>query len=171
MDSSARILRWAGISANMLTLCSLIAGLLAVYWLFSNHILFVLFALLHVLFDGLDGVVARISGASHFGKYFDQGSDSLVTILVLFKVGWYLQDTYAYIIAGLFFLAVAIYFLSRTQAPIIFMRTVALLILIVVAYPSFPFQQEILTIGYLAAGIVAVFSLARQLQWGMMRIK
>src|SRR3989338_3460104 len=81
LDSLARTLLRAGISANMLTLCSLTAGVLAVYWLFLNHWLFVLLALLHLLFDGFDGIVARISGASHFGKYFDQGSDSLVTIL------------------------------------------------------------------------------------------
>src|SRR3989344_6707027 len=65
-DPLARSLRRAGISANMLTLCSLITGALAVSWLFLNHGLFVLFAVLHLLFDGLDGVVARISGASHF---------------------------------------------------------------------------------------------------------
>ena len=160
-----------GISANLLTFFSLVTGLLAVYWLFSHYALFVLLALLHLLFDSLDGVVARISGASSFGKYFDQGSDSFVTVLVLFKVGWYLQDFYAYVIAAWFFLAVIIYFLSRGKAPIIFMRTVAVLILIVVAYPGFPFQKEILTAGYLVAGIVAIFSLARQLQWGVERIR
>lgn len=110
----------------MLTFFSLLSGLLAVYWLFSNYSLFVLFAVLHLIFDALDGVVARISknDSSPFGKYFDQGSDSIVTILAVLKVGWYLQDLYAYIIAGLFFLTAVIYFLSRCQAPIIFMRTV-----------------------------------------------
>lgn len=172
-DSLARAFNQLGISANILTSLSLLSGILAWYWLFSNHWLFVLFALLHLLFDALDGVVARISGAASipFGKYFDQGSDSLVTILMLFKVGWHLQDVYAYIIAGLFFLAALVYFWSRGQAPIIFMRTAAVLILLIVAYPAFPFQREILTVGYLVAGVVAVFSLARQLQWGMMRIK
>lgn len=172
-DSLGRGLHTLGISANMLTFFSLLSGLLAVYWLFSNYSLFVLFAVLHLLFDALDGVVARVSGtaSSPFGKYFDQGSDSIVTILAVLKVGWYLQDLYAYLIAGLFFLAIIIYFLSRCQAPIIFMRTVAMLVLMIATYPLFPFQQELLTVGYLVAGSVTVYSLARQLQFGITRFQ
>ncbi len=171
-DSVGRVLHKLKISAHLLTFFSLLSGLLTVYFLFSHYFLFVLFALLHLLFDALDGVVARISknDSSLLGKYFDQGSDSLVTILAVLKVGWYLQDLYAYLIAGLFFLAVIIYFLSRCQAPIIFMRTATLLILMVTAYPSFPFQTEILTFGYLVAGSVTVYSLARQLQFLMVKI-
>ena len=60
-----------GISANAITSLSLILGLFAIYYLFDNTWLFVLFAAAHLIADGLDGVLARASKTTEFGRYFD----------------------------------------------------------------------------------------------------
>ncbi len=154
-----------GISAGMLTFCSLLSGLLAIGFLFEKYSIFLLGAFLHVLFDLLDGVVARESSPTVTGRYYDLGTDGVITILALAKSGWFLQDWYAYAVAGLFFLAYAIHFLSRLNAPIIYMRSASLGVLLVGTFPLFPFTTEFLTFGYLVGGGFTVFSLARQLQW------
>jgi len=165
LDKIAKAIAKIGISANHLTFLSLISGLLAIYFLFNRYYLFVLFATLHLIMDGLDGVVARVTKPTIFGKYFDLISDSLVTFLALVKAAWLLQDFYAYLAAGVFLLALLLHLRSRLQAPMVFMRTITLIVLLIATNPSFPFQNPLLTLGYLVAGGVSLFSLARQLQW------
>ncbi len=160
-----------GVTANMLTALSLLSGLLAVYFMFNNSLYFILFVLLHFLFDSFDGVLARITKSTSFGKYFDLAGDSLVTLLVLVKAGWFLQDYYVYLISGLFLLGLIIHFFSKLEAPMIFMRTPVLIGLVIATYPLFPFTVEFLTLAYLTAGVVAVYSLAKQLQWYVKRRK
>lgn len=144
-----------GITANRMTFLSLTFGLTAIYFLFTNNLYFVLFAMLHLLLDALDGVIARASKETKFGRYFDYLSDRSITLLALLKIGWFLGDYYAYVITGLFILAQAIYLISRMQAPILFTRTIVLITLI------FNFSA----LAYLIVGVAAVYSLARQLQW------
>lgn len=162
-----------GISANIMTFLSLILGLTAVYFLFSNYYLFAAFAILHLLADGIDGVIARVSRADYKyslrGKYFDSSADSLVTLLLLIKIGWHLQDYYAYIVAGLFLITVMIHYLSKFAAPVLFIRTVSLISLAIFTFPLIPYQKIPLTIIYLTAGTVSAYSLARQLQWFLKR--
>jgi len=154
-----------GFSANHLTFLSLISGLAAIYFLFTNYYLFALLSLLHLIFDGLDGVVARVTKPTVFGKYFDLISDSLITALALVKAAWFLQDFYAYLAAGVFLLALLLHLKSRLQAPMTFLRTASVIVLIIATNPLFPFQNPLLTLGYLTAGGVSLFSLAKQLQW------
>lgn len=156
-----------GLTANHLTFLSLLSGLAAVYFLFDNYYLFALFALLHLVFDSLDGVVARATQITYFGKYVDMMADSTVTFLVLLKAAWFLRELYAYLAAGLFLLALIIHLVSRLQAPMIFMRTVTLAVILIATHPQFPYQILTLTLGYLSAGGVSLYSLARQLQWRM----
>ncbi len=159
----------AGVTADQVTALSLISGLLAVYFLFTNYYLLVLFALLHLLFDGFDGVIARLTKTSIAGKYLDLVTDNLVTIGVLIKTAIFLQDFYAFIAAGLFSLALTIHIISKLKAPILFIRTVSLIVLTIALNPSFPFAAILLTAGYLAAGGVSSYSLTRQLQWHLNR--
>lgn len=154
-----------GVSANLLTFLSFLSGLLAIYFLFNNYLFFVIFAFLHLSFDAIDGVVARLSKTSVFGEYFDWISDQLVTFLALVKTGWFLSDVYAYLVAGLFALAFIIFLLSKQKAPMYFIRIASLVVLIIVTFPLFPHTKIFLIAGYLTAGIVSGYSLARQLQW------
>lgn len=163
LEKLVKPLPQAGIAANHLTLLSLASGIAAIYFLFNNYYLFVLFALLHLVCDAFDGVVARLTKPTLAGKYFDLLTDSLVTFLALVKTGWYLQEWPAYVAAGLFVLSLLIHLKSKLQAPMILMRTATLMVLLIATHPSFPYT--VLTPGYLLAGGISVFSLARQLQW------
>lgn len=165
LDGLGRFHVKIGINANIITFFSLISGVAAAYFLFDNYWLFLLLAVLHLFFDSMDGVVARLSKTTKFGKYFDLCSDSFVTILVLIKLGWFLNDYYVYYITGLFTIALIVHLGSRLKAPIYFMRTVSLIVLAIFSFPTMPFMNVFLTIGYLVAGVFTVFSLAKQLQW------
>ncbi len=165
LEKLARSFAKFGVKANHLTLLSFLSGAAAIYFLFNNYYLFTLFTLLHLIFDGFDGVVARVTKSTISGKYFDLLSDNTVTFLALLKTGFYLQDFYAYIAATLFLLALIIHLKSKLQAPMIFIRTASVIVLIIATYPLFSFQKIILTAGYLIAGGVSLFSLSKQLQW------
>jgi len=167
LEKIAKAVAKTGLSADQVTFLSLLTGMTATYFLFNNYYLFTLFALLHLLLDGFDGVLARVTKPTIFGKYFDLLSDSTINVIVLLKVAWHLQDFYAYIAAGLFSLALMIHLLSKLQTSMIFMRTASIIVLIIATNSLFPFQKIILIMGYLVAGGVSLFSLARQLQWYM----
>ena len=150
------------ISANMITSLSLLLGLISIYYLFSNQLLFIIFAILHLFTDGLDGVVAHLSRTTKFGEFFDRIiADRVVELAILLKIGWYFNEYYAYVVAGLFVLAQIISVLSKYQAPILYTRTI---LLILGAF-------SLGTIAYLVTGVAAVYSLARQLQWFMSKKK
>ena len=165
LEKVGRVIVKTWLSANHLTLFSLSSGIIAIYFLFSNYYLFATFILLHLIFDSLDGVIARLTKATLLGKYFDLLSDSSITFLALLKVAWYLQDSYAYLAAGLFLVALLLHLVSKLQTTMIFMRTASALVLLIATYPLFPFTTPVLTAGYLVSGGVSLYSLARQLQW------
>ncbi|MBI2669228.1 CDP-alcohol phosphatidyltransferase family protein [Candidatus Woesearchaeota archaeon] len=155
----------AGITANNATTLSFLFGLFAVYYLFQNHLLFVIFVLLHLLTDALDGVIARAASPTTFGKYLDYATDQLIHLLTIVKIGFYLDDYYAFIIAGLLILAQLVYILSKCTAPVLFLRTVTLLLLSL-NIPTLSFLQ-LPTIAYLATGVTAAYSLMLQVQFYM----
>ena len=167
LEKIARAVAKTGLRANHLTFLSLCSGAAATYFLFDSYYLFALFALLHLFFDGIDGVLARVTKPTTYGKYFDLLSDSGVTFLALLKVAWHLHELYAYIAAGLFLLALLIHLKFKLQTPMLFMRTASVIALLVATHPLFPFTAMALTAGYLTAGGVSLYSLARQLQWRM----
>lgn len=154
-----------GISANIMTGISLISGLLAVYFLFSNYWFFCMFGIIHLCADGLDGVIARATRTTWYGKYLDHiAADGVLTILIHAKIGWYLQDYYGYLVAGLYALTLLIYAASRLQAPLLFMRTITL-IGAMLYIPSVHWTSNLLILNYLATGVAAAWTLALQLQW------
>ncbi len=156
-----------GISANVMTLLSLVFGVVAVYYLFASYWLFALFALLHLCADAMDGVIARVSGGTVFGKKFDFGVDQLIVILVMVKLGWFLQDYYAYVAAGLYSLANVMYYITDFKLPILFTRTVTLVLMGVWFLPIKIIVFTIPEATYITTGVASVYSLARQLQEGV----
>lgn len=75
-----------GVHPNLLTAFGFLWALLAVYFLFNNHFLFVLFSLLNFISDILDGTLARISKINNpAGKYLDAFSDAFFGVLLLLK--------------------------------------------------------------------------------------
>ena len=154
-----------GISANMMTLFSLLAGLAAVHFLFSNHLLFVILAAVHLIADGLDGLIAKASQPTKFGQYFDLISDRIIAFLILLKAAMYLQDYYFLIIFALYVLTQSIHFFSRLESPVVFIRTGT-----IIGAAIYVLYGPLLLIGYLVAGVFIVYSLALQLQWFVKRI-
>jgi phosphatidylglycerophosphate synthase len=154
------------ITANHLTFLSLITGILAIYFLFTNWGLLLLFTALHLLFDAMDGVVARLTKETLKGRYFDLTADSLPVILLFLKIGWFIQDVYAYVSAGLFTLSLIIFFISKFKAPFVPMRTAGLIMAILFTSPLFisPYTS-LLTFSYIIGGVFSLYALARQLQW------
>lgn len=74
-------MRWLGriSAADFVTLMSGLSGFLAItYILDGDHVTASLFIVLALVFDGLDGAVARRFGSSHeFGRFLDSIADSI----------------------------------------------------------------------------------------------
>jgi len=159
-----------GMTANILTFISLLSGVGAAYFLFTNYILFLVLGLLHLAADSMDGVVASIQGKSTFGHYFDHGTDNFVAVLLMLKIGYFLQDYYAYLVAGLYLLAQLVYIFSKLTAPVLFGRSVSMITLFFYIPAVVSMTSYLPLLIYLFLGVIAVYSLARQLQW-MIRTK
>ncbi len=149
------------ITANIMTLFSFLVGLGSVYFLFQNHLLFILLGLLHLTLDGLDGVIARASKPTLFGKYFDFVSDQLIGILLLLKIAITTQDYLVYIITTIVFFAQLVYALSKLTAPVFFSRMILIFLLV--------FNQ--VALGFLVAGVIGLYTLAMQLVWFIQKKK
>ncbi len=154
-----------GITANLMTSFSLLFGFLSVYYLFNSYSLFIFFALLHLFADALDGVIARSLKPTHFGEIFDFATDQLLVILLMLKIGWNFHDYYAYIVAALYFLAQLIYYLSKFETPILFTRTLTLILLSLTFIPLKILIFTIPEITYICSGVASVYSLAAQLPY------
>lgn len=150
-----------GISANLITSLSFLSGLTAVYFLFVNHWLFVTFIILHLLLDGFDGVVARITTQTRFGDYFDHISDQIVGVLLLVRIYFYLQDYYVLIVTMLSLMVYSVYFISKKKYPCWFSRTTIAIMLLFL-----PLSYDLIpTLTYLTAGVLAAYSLIRQIDY------
>lgn len=158
LEPLAQFLLKCHITADLMTSLSFLFGLSAVYFLFQKHTLFLIFMLLHLLADAFDGVLARLSAPSKYGSYLDYGTDQTIALLTLLKIGYYLQDYFVFLIAGLFIISQVIYLFSKFRYPIFFFRTASLLFLVI---PWKPF----VVIAYLYAGVMSLYSLVRQLSY------
>ncbi len=91
MEAPARWLGRRGVSADALTLTGFVVGLLAVPALaLGAHGVALVAILVNRLFDGLDGAVARISGATDRGAFLDIALDFVFYALV--PLGFALSD-------------------------------------------------------------------------------
>lgn len=165
LASIAKVLLNLGITSTRMTFLSLLLGLGAAYFLFQRQSVYIVLALLHLLVDGLDGVIASLElKTANWGKYFDSGTDAFITLLVLGKVAWMLQDAYGFIVVGLFTLAQLIYFTSRMEAPVLQVRTVTMVLLMLFT-ATISGSSQLLPLVMGIAGVSSLYSLARQLQW------
>ncbi len=152
-----------GISANIVTTLAFFLGLSAVYFLFKDPFWFVIFGILHLIADGLDGWVARSSKVTAFGRYYDLISDRMISLLCLIKIALYLEDYYVYIVLAIFVATMLIYFFSKLEYPVVFIRSG-----MVIALMFAPLNYEImLTLTYLVVGAFLLYSLTLQFQHWM----
>jgi len=157
----AELLLKLKISANIMTFFSLLFGVLAVYFLFQNYYLFLLFTFLHLFADSLDGVLARKTKVTKFGEYSDYFVDRLMELLLLLKIAYayYLQDYFPLLVLAFFLFTQTVYLFSRFQAPITFARTLMFIVLLFSPINLFLFS----TLAYLLAGIFYLFAFSQQI--------
>jgi len=157
------------ISPNLMTFFSLIVGLAAAYFLFTNYIVFLILGLLHLFLDGMDGVMARVSGReTQFGKYFDLLSDRAVNLAMLVKIAMFLQDYYVILVIAIFLITQSLYFLSKLTFPIVFSRTfnvIALMFTILLG------NVIVANIAYLVVGVIALYSLIMQFHYFLAKVR
>lgn len=79
------IARHIPFSPSTITLFSLLFAFISAYFIFSSCVAYgALFALIALLLDGIDGIVARAKRqATRFGAYFDGISDRIVEFVIL----------------------------------------------------------------------------------------
>ncbi len=80
------------IHPNVLTLLALVFALVSFYFFLENHVLFIVFALVHLFFDIIDGAVARAAKkTSKLGRILDHYFvDIIFVFLLLYKINAYL---------------------------------------------------------------------------------
>lgn len=158
----ARFLLKVHLTANRITLLSLIFGLCSVYFLFNDYFLYLVFGLLHLIGDGLDGVVARFKGVSKYGNYFDFASDRIIAALYLLKIGLYLQDYYVFLALALSIITHSITLATKFRYQSVYSRTIIFVGLVLT--PIFP-VLNLPVVTYLAAGAISLYSLALQFKF------
>ncbi len=147
------------LKANHLTTISFIFGLLAAYYLFQDNLLFTIFLISHLVVDGLDGVVARLSQQTTLGKYYDHISDQLIVILFLFKIYLLLNDYYVLVMIFLTLITYLIHFATKMKYPVIYVRSGTSIALLF--YPLLP---NLIPPGtFLVVGSFIIYSLIQQL--------
>ena len=149
------------LKANHLTTLSFFLGLIAAYYLFQNNLLFTIFILLHLVIDGLDGVLARLTQPTTFGKYFDHVSDQFIVFLLLLQVYFYLNDYYVIIVLFMTLVTYIVHFATKMKYPVIYVRTGTSIALL-----FFPLWPQFIAQGtYLVIGAFILYSLIQQLRY------
>ena len=81
------------ITPNMVSAFGFLCAIIAFYFLFNNHTLFVVFYLLNFLSDFVDGTLARISKIKNpHGPYIDAAADAFFGIILLIKAFFHFQN-------------------------------------------------------------------------------
>ncbi len=136
-----------------LTILAFILGVVAVYFLFRNHLYFVIFGILHLIIDGLDGVVARVGNSTtRFGAHLDNISDRLVLILALIASYRYFNDYFILIVLVFYVLHHVIYALSDLKGTVSYSRFAVLILYFLGFYVG----------GYFLVGILSLYGLSQQ---------
>ncbi len=151
------------VSANLLTFLSLLNGIAAAYFLFNDAWgvwFFALFLFLHLLFDALDGVVARLAGPTKLGKWLDFIVDNFVVVPSLLLAVYLFLGDYAVLVAlGLSLLTHLLYAMSSFHLPIMHVRTWLACILI---FDIWVKSEVVATVAFLTIGVLSLFSLSQQ---------
>lgn len=162
-DKPANLLIKLKVSPNMITSLSFLSGLVAAYFLFQNYWLFFIFGVLHLLLDGLDGVVARKANKeTKLGMYLDLITDRLVNLVLLIRISFFLADYYVILVIMIFFMSQLNYFVSKMKCPIMFSRTAVVIILMFGALTGHIFVANV---AYLTTGVIALYSLMLQFNY------
>lgn len=152
LKSFATFLLSRGIKSNLITVLSLISGLISVFYFSEKNTLFLIFFLISVVMDLLDGAVAVVEKkdpvSQKRGVLFDDISDRTVYFLLLLKISYLLESLPAFLIAVAFLLIKTVHIvLKQFRSPniqIIYFDRLSLVFLLV-SYDAF-FQVIVLVL-------------------------
>lgn len=123
-----KVIAKTGISPHFITLLSFLSGLLSVYFLFYNNLLFIIFSVLAVILDILDGNLARyIRKESMWGFYADQLNDRGINFLLLLRYN--IAFGSLWIVLPLFLIHYFLFFALKTKS-VIYVRAILVLFFI-----------------------------------------
>lgn len=121
----AKIFNILKIKPWFLTGFSFIFGLMAAYFLFQDLFYFFVFGVLHIIFDVLDGSLARYNGTeSILGAHLDNGSDRLVVLAILVKSLIYFNEVWILLVLAIFVIHHLIHIFSNFRYPVAYSRSV-----------------------------------------------
>lgn len=118
-----------GLRPNFFTLTSFISGLLSIYFLFNNNLLFAIFSVIAIIFDTVDGNLARyLKVESKLGFYLDQGNDRTINFLLFLK--YILIFGKYWFILPMYILHYALFFIFKTK-EVMYVRTFIVIFFII----------------------------------------
>ncbi len=110
------------LTSNLITSLSFISGLISILFLFKNHQLFILFIIISVFLDILDGSVARIENKSDIelkrGVLLDDLADRSIVVLILAKIMSHTDITALVFIIPLYILIKGIHIFLKQKIDI-----------------------------------------------------
>lgn len=133
-----------GLAPNHLTFAALVCGLVAVYFLLENWTIFLIFGILHLVLDIMDGALARANGrVTERGRFFDFWSDRSIEILMLAKLSYLNVIDGAQILGPLAiiigFISYYWHYQSKRDMPVLFSRSlIMILAMIKLSYLAIP---------------------------------
>ncbi len=89
----AKLMIRVGLTANAVTSLGLLFALITSYFLMTNNYTMTVLALfLTITLDGLDGLVAKMTGTTKFGDFYDAFVDRLVEIILFTSIALTIPD-------------------------------------------------------------------------------
>lgn len=124
-----KLIAKTGLKPNFFTLISFISGILSVYFLFNNNLLFAIFSVIAIVFDIIDGNLARyLKVESKLGFYLDQGNDRTINFLLFLK--YILVFEKYWFILPLYILHYLLFFIFKTK-EVMYVRTFIVIFFII----------------------------------------
>jgi phosphatidylglycerophosphate synthase len=161
----AKYLLSKGITANKVTFVAFLSSIAAIFFLMQNYWLFALFAILQMLLDGLDGVLARTGKKTIEGPYYDIISDNFLAVGIILKTALHYSVLIGIIAATLFGISILIHILSKLKSPVFFVRVVVTIGAIIILFPAMVYTLLLLQISYIILLLIALYILGEQLRW------
>ena len=161
----AKFLLSKGITANKVTFIAFLSSIAAIYFLMQNYWLFALFAILQMLLDGLDGVLARTGKPTKEGPYYDVISDNFLVVGIILKTALHFSVLIGIIAATLFAISILIHLFSKLKSPVFFVRVTVTVGAIVILFPTMIYTLLLLQISYIILFLIGLYILGEQLRW------
>lgn len=128
-----RFLAYLKFTPNFVSFLSLVFGLIAVYFLLTSLLWFYIFLIISLIFDVLDGSLARyLKKTSKNAYWIDYLIDRFVYILVMGVVLYQANEYQFYygLALGLYLISHLFFIISKRKFSIIFTRTIYFIILV-----------------------------------------